>query len=74
MIGGKPRARLHEPGVTLGDRNREPGADECALARTDLDAVARREIEPRVPRIRLRGDDGVVAQALNGELGHRRVP
>src|SRR5665213_78851 len=46
------RARLHEPGVTLGDRNRDPGRHECTTAaRFEARAGARREIAAAVARM-----------------------
>ena len=47
----EPRARLDEAGVALRDRDREAGADDRALARAELDALARGEIEPGVARV-----------------------
>jgi hypothetical protein len=35
-------ARLDEPGVAVGDGNRQAGADERALAGPELDVLARR--------------------------------
>jgi hypothetical protein len=74
VLGRETRARLDEAGVPIGNRDRETGAHERTLARADLDTVASGEIEPGVSRIRLDRDDRVVAQALDEELRHRRVP
>ena len=43
--------------MAFGDRDGEPGADERALPRRQLDALARREVEPRVALVRPRRDD-----------------
>src|SRR3954470_12300494 len=42
VLGGKAGARLHEPGVTVRNRDRQPGADERTFPRPELDALARR--------------------------------
>ena len=42
VLRGEAGARLDEAGVPVGDRDGEPGADERALTRRQLDALARR--------------------------------
>jgi hypothetical protein len=56
--------------VAVRDRNGEPSADGCTLPRSELDALARRQVEAGVARVRARGHDRVVTQALDGELDH----
>ena len=73
VLGRQPRARLDEAGVPLGDRDREPRADDCPLARPDLRALARDEVEPGIARIGALGHDRVLVQALEEQLGHRRA-
>ena len=67
---GEPGARLDEAGVALRDGDREAGADRRPLPRSQLDALARGEVEAGVARVRLAGQDGVVAQAADRELDH----
>jgi hypothetical protein len=74
VFGGEAGARLDEAREPVRDRDGEPRPDESTLTRPDLDPVARSEVEPSVARIRLGRDDRVVAQALDEEVGHRRVP
>ena len=74
MLGGKAGARLDEAGVPVGNRDCESRAHECTLPRADLDSVARGKIEPCVARVRLSRDNRVVAQPLDEELSHSRVP
>ena len=45
---GKSGARLHEARVALGDRDGQSRADDGALARSELHALACGEIEPRI--------------------------
>src|SRR5204863_5158045 len=42
---GKPRTRLDEARVAVGDRHREAGSDERPLPRAELDSLARGEIQ-----------------------------
>ena len=62
------RARLHEAGVPVGDRDGEPGRDEGALARRQLDALAGREVQACVARVRARRQHGVRPQPADGQL------
>ena len=54
VLRREPRTRLDEPRVAVGDRDREPGADERTLAGRELDALAGREVEARIARVRAR--------------------
>ena len=64
MVGCQPRARLDEAGVPLRNRDREPRADDSPLARPDLRALARDEVEPGIAHVGALGDDRVLVQAL----------
>ena len=48
MPRGQARARLHEPCIALGNRDREPGSDDGPLPRAELVALAGAEIEAGV--------------------------
>jgi hypothetical protein len=71
MAGRQPGARLDEPCITLRDRHRKPGADECALAGPELDALAGRQVHPCVSRIGAFGNDGILPEALDRQLDQR---
>ena len=78
VLRGEPRARLHEAGVPLGDRDGEPGRDERALTGRELDTVAGAEVEPGVARVGARRHDRLVAHpagsaARSGALPLRRL-
>ena len=64
----KSRARLHEARMALGDRDGEPGADGRPLARPELDALARRQVEAGIARVGALGDRRVLAQPRDREL------
>src|SRR5205823_10390384 len=64
------RPRLDKARVTLGDGNSEPGRDRGPLPRAELDALAGREIEPRVVLVRALGDDRVLAEPHDRQLDH----
>jgi hypothetical protein len=68
VLDRKPGTRLDEARVALGDRDREAGADERALARRELDPVARGQVEAGVARVRARRDDRVVSQPPDRQL------
>ena len=55
MPGGKARARQHEAGPALRYRNCQSRAGDPPLPWPELDALARRQVEPRVAVIGLRG-------------------
>src|SRR5581483_3870857 len=70
VLRGKPGAWLDVAGVAVGNRDREAGADDHALARRQLDAVARCEIETCVAAVCAPRHDGVLAQAQDWQLDH----
>ena len=70
VLRREARARLDEARVSLGDRDGEPGADQRALARCELDVLARREVEARVAGVGAARDDRVVAQPPDRQLDH----
>ena len=64
------RARLDEAGVALRDRDGEPGADHRTLAGPELDALARREVEPCVACVRATRDERVLVEAPDRQFDH----
>src|SRR5206468_12356289 len=68
---GEPGTRLDETGVSLRNRDGQTGADERSLARSELDALARREIEPGVTRVRALRHDSIRVQPLDRKLDQR---
>ena len=72
MTRREPGARQHEPRVAVGNRDRDAGADDRALPRRELRALAGGEIEPRIAVVGLCGEDRVVAQPRDRQLRHTR--
>ena len=63
-------ARLNEARVAFGDRDREAGADERPLPRSELVPLAGGEVEAGVARVRALGHDRVRVQAADRKLDH----
>ena len=70
MARREPRAGLDETGVPGRNRDRQAGADHGALPRSELDALARRQIEPGVALVRPRGQRRAGVEALHRQPGH----
>ena len=70
MPRGKPRTRLDEARVAVGDRHREAGSDERPLPRSELDPLTRGEIQPRVALVRPRRQRRLLVEARHGQVGH----
>ena len=68
MAGGQAGARQHQARVAVGNRDGHAGADDRALPRRELCALARRQIEARVALVGLRGEHGILAQARDRQL------
>lgn len=68
MVGGEARAGLDEPGEAVGDRDRDSGGDEGALARAELDALAGGQVETGVTGVGAGGDDRAGVEAADLEL------
>ena len=73
VLGGEPRARLDEAGVTVGDRNGEAGADDGPLPGAELHPLAGREIEAGIACVRADRQRRRVVETLHGQLGHAPV-
>ena len=67
MLRREARARLHVARVAVRDRDGEPRRHERTRARRELDALAGREVHPRVAAVRARRDDSAVAHLLDLE-------
>ena len=65
------RTRLDEAGITVGNRNRQAGADERPLAGAELDTLARSEIEAGVTCIGALRDDCICMQSLDRKFDQR---
>ena len=73
LLRGEPGARLDEARVALRDRDREPGSDDRALPRPELDPLAGREIEARVAGVGALGNARVGADALDRRARSRAL-
>ena len=72
VLAPRARARLDVAGVALRDRDREPGRDDRALARPELDTLAGGEVDARRrPRTRAVGTARRGADAGSGARSHR---
>ena len=63
-------ARLDEARVAFGDRDREAGADERPLPRSELVPLAGGQVEAGVARVRALGQHRVRVQAADRKLDH----
>ena len=70
---GQPGARLDEACMPFGDRDREAGADERPLPRSELVPLAGGEIEPGIPGVGALGKHRVRVHALDRQLDHALV-
>ena len=70
MLRREARARLDEACVALRDRDGEPGRDERALARRELDALARSRGRGRRRRVGARRHHRLRAQPRDRQLDH----
>ena len=68
VLAGQARARQDQPGVPVGDLDRDPGADAPALAGADMGGLAGVEVEPGVALVGAGGQHRLVLQ-----LGDRKL-
>ena len=68
MVRRETRARLHEAGVAVRDRDGDAGPDRRALARRQRYALDGREVEAGVAGVGLRGEYGVGTEAADRQL------
>ena len=64
-------ARLHETGVALGNRHREPCPDDRPFAGAELHPLARAEVQASIAEVGPLGQNGVRTQPADRELDHR---
>ena len=70
MLGREAGAWQHETSVPGRDGDRDARADDRACPRLELDALASRQVEPRIASVRPARDDGIRVQPLDGDPRH----
>ena len=73
MAGRQPGTGLDESSEAVGDLDGQPGRHDGALARPELDALARSEIDAGVARVGARGKRRLGPQPPHPELDHPRT-
>ena len=70
MLGGEAGAWQHETCVPGRNGDRDARADDCARPGLELDALASRQVETGIARIRPARHDRIGMQPLDGDTGH----
>ena len=73
VLRGQARARQHQPGVSVGDRDGEPGRHHRARPRRDLEVGVRAQVEPGVARVLGLGQRGARVEPAEGQLHQRAI-
>ena len=73
VIARDPRPRQHQPRMPRRNLHRHPGPDAPPLPRPQMRRLTRIQIQPGIPRMRARGQDGLVLQLCDPQL-HGRAP
>ena len=73
VLAGQARARQDQPGVPVGDLDRDPGPDAPPLSRPEVGGLAGAEVEAGVALVGARGQDRPLDHPLHPQLHGRGI-